>query len=158
MYSDITEKELLYFALVVLAIIIVIFIILSIKYKLSGILSSISCIGFISLYSLLLRYTNVLISIEGISAVILVIAINLKLDQSILSKIQKVNLVDESINNTYKDIFLKLIPIMIIAITFCFSGWTNLSSFGMVMFWGLILIAVYNITVTKALLKLRENK
>ncbi len=157
-YSDITEKELLYFALVVLAIIIVIFIILSVKYKLSGILSSISCIGFISLYSLLLRYTNVLISIEGICAVILVIAINLKLNQSILSKIQKVNLVDESINNTYKDIFLKLIPIMIIAITFCFSGWTNLSSFGMVMFWGLILIAVYNITVTKALLKLRENK
>lgn len=157
-YSDITEKELLYFALVVLAIIIVIFIILSVKYKLSGILSSISCIGFIAVYSLLLRYTNVLISIEGIGAIILIITINLKLNQSILSKIQKVNLVDESINNTYKDIFLKLIPIMIITITFCFSGWTNLSSFGMVMFWGLILIAVYNITVTKALLKLRENK
>ena len=68
------------------------------------------------------------------------------------------NMVDEATNSTYKDMFLKLVPIMIISIVFCFSGWTNLSSFGMVMFWGLVLIAVYNITVTKALLKLRENK
>lgn len=157
-YSDITKTELLYFALAMLAIIFIILVVLSIKYKTAGLLSSIACIGFISILSLLLRYTNVLISIEGIGAIILIIAINLKLNQTILSKIQKMNMVDEATNSTYKDMFLKLVPIMIISIVFCFSGWTNLSSFGMVMFWGLVLIAVYNITVTKALLKLRENK
>ena len=157
-YSDITKTELLYFALAMLAIIFIILVVLSIKYKTAGLLSSIACIGFISILSLLLRYTNVLISIEGIGAIILIIAINLKLNQTILSKIQKMNMVDEATNSIYKDMFLKLVPIMIISIVFCFSGWTNLSSFGMVMFWGLVLIAVYNITVTKALLKLRENK
>ena len=47
---------------------------------------------------------------------------------------------------------------MIITVVFCFSGWTNLSSFGMIMFWGLALLALYNVIVTKTLLKLDENK
>jgi len=68
------------------------------------------------------------------------------------------DIVNEAIVSTYKEMFLKLVPIMIITLVFCFSGWTNLSSFGMIMFWGLILIATYNIIVTKTLLKLRENK
>ena len=157
-YSDITENQLLYFMLGVLVVILVILIIISIKYKISGLLSSISCIGFISLLLLLLRYTNVLLTIEGIGAIIFIIALNLKMNQSILSKVKILNIVDEAISNTYKEIFLKLIPLMLIALVFCFSGWINLSSFGMVVFWGLILIAVYNITITKALLKLKENK
>lgn len=157
-YSDITENQLMYFLIGFLAIILIILIILTIKYRISGLLSSISCIGFISLLSLLLRYTNVLLTIEGIGAILLIIAINLKINQLILSKVKILNMVDEAINNTYKDTFSKLIPLMLIALVFCFSGWTNLSSFGMVVFWGLILIAVYNITVTKALLKLKENK
>ena len=157
-YSDISEKEILYFSLIILAIILVISIIFIIKYKIKGLLGCISNIGFIALFSLLLRYTNVLISIEGIGAIILIIAINLKLIQDILNKTQKINMIDETIVNTYKKMSLKLIPIVIISLTFCFSGWTNLSSFGMVMFWGLILMAVYNILVTKTLLKLKENK
>ena len=158
MYSDITNNEILYFALIILALILVGLIILCIKYKVKGLLCSISYIGFVAILTLLLRYTNVQISIEGIGAIIFILAINFKFNQSILSKLQKINLVNEAINNTYKETFLKLIPIMIISIVFCFSGWANLSSFGMVMFWGLVLIAIYNITITKALLKLRENK
>ena len=68
------------------------------------------------------------------------------------------DVVNEATANSYKDIFIKLIPIMIISLVFCFSGWANLSSFGMIMFWGLVLIAVYNIVVTKTLLKLKESK
>ena len=68
------------------------------------------------------------------------------------------NLVNEAVIGAYKELFLKLIPIMIIAIVFCFAGIANLSSFGMIVFWGLILIVAYNITVTKALLKLVESK
>lgn len=157
-YSDISKTQLMYFILVVVAILLVIFVIFTIKYKTKGLLSSISCIGFIALLSLLLRYTNVSISIEGIGAIILVILIDLKLNQMILTKIKTMDVVNEATVSTYKDMFLKLVPIMIITLVFCFSGWANLSSFGMIMFWGLILIAVYNIIVTKTLLKLRENK
>lgn len=156
-YSDITKNQIMNFTLICLVILFVALCAICIKYKTKGILVAISFIGFISTFSLLLRNANVMISIEGIGAIILVILINLKFNQSILSKIQKMDMVNEAINSTYKDVFLKLIPIMIITITFCFSGWENLISFGLIMFWGLVLIALYNIIVTKTLLKIREN-
>ena len=157
-HSDITNEQLLYFAGAVAVILLVIFVVLTIKYKSKGFLASISCIGFIALLSLVLRYTNVIITIEGIGAIILVILIDLKLSQMMLNKTKILNVVSEAVKSSYKELFLKLVPIMIVSIVFCFSGWTNLSSFGMIMFWGFILIAVYNIIVTKTLLKLRENK
>ena len=76
----------------------------------------------------------------------------------ILSKTKTMNVVSEAVTTSYKELFLRIIPIMIITVVFCFSGWTSLSSFGMIMFWGLVLIAVYNIIVTKTLLKLKESK
>ena len=157
-HSDITNEQLLYFAGAVAVILLVIFVVLTIKYKSKGFLASISCIGFIALLSLVLRYTNVIITIEGIGAIILVILIDLKLSQMMLNKTKILNVVSETVKSSYKELFLKLVPIMIVSIVFCFSGWTNLSSFGMIMFWGFILIAIYNIIVTEILLKLRENK
>lgn len=157
-YSEISKNEISYFALVVVALVILIFIIFIIKYKIKGLLSSISCVGLVAILSLVLRYTNVAISIEGIGAILLIIAINLKINQMILSRTKTINVVDEAVASTYKEVFSKLIPVIIITIVFCFSGWANLSSFGMVMFWGLILIAVYNAVVTKTLLKLVESK
>ena len=68
------------------------------------------------------------------------------------------NLVNEAVKSTYKNIYLKLIPVGILTIVFCLSKWESLSSFGMIMFWGLALLALYNIIVTKTLLKLNENK
>ena len=157
-HSDITNEQLLYFAGAVAVILLVLFVILTIKYKSKGFLASISCIGFIALLSLVLRYTNVIITIEGIGAIILIILIDLKLSQMMLNKTKILNVVSEAVKSSYKELFLKLVPIMIVSIVFCFSGWTNLSSFGMIMFWGFILIAIYNIIVTEILLKLRENK
>ena len=156
-YSDITKNEITTFGLICLAILFVILVALCIKYRTKGILVSISFIGFVSIFSLVLRYANVMISIEGIGAIITIILINLGFNKIILNKIQKLNMVNEAINSTYKEVFLKLIPIIIISLTFCFSGWDNLISFGLIMFWGLVLIAIYNILVTKTLLKLREN-
>ena len=157
-HSDITNEQLLYFAGAVAVILLVLFVILTIKYKSKGFLASISCIGFIALLLLVLRYTNVIITIEGIGAIILIILIDLKLSQMMLNKTKILNVVSEAVKSSYKELFLKLVPIMIVSIVFCFSGWTNLSSFGMIMFWGFILIAIYNIIVTEILLKLRENK
>ena len=156
-FSAIITKQIIIFALVILAILLITLVIISIKYKIQGLLVSISYIGFVAIFSLLLRYTNVLISVEGIFAIILIFVINLKLNTDIL-KARKINMTNEVVANTYKKFFIKLIPIIILTIVFCFANWTNLSSFGMVMFWGLVLVAIYNILVTKTLLKLKENK
>lgn len=147
-YSDITIEQMMYFAIVVAIIMLVVFVIFTIKYKIKGLLASISVIGFVSVLLLLLRYTNVSISIEGIAGIILVLSINFIINKIMLS--------EKNIN--YKDFLLKLVPIIIITLVFCFAGWSNLNSFGMIMFWGLVLIVVYNLVVTKTLLKLRESK
>jgi len=148
-YSDITNEQIMYGVIAVAVVMLVIFAIFTIKYKVKGLLASISCIGFVSILSLLLRYTNVNISIEGIAAIIIALIINLRINQMMLKEGNSIN---------YKDLILKLMPVIIITLVFCFAGWANLSSFGMIMFWGLVLIAVYNAIVTKTLLKLKESK
>lgn len=157
-YSDITKTNIIYFAVAIAIILLVVFVIFVLKYRINGLLASISCMGFVALLSLILRYTNVSISIEGIGAIILVLIINIRTNQMILNKNKEKSNMNEVLVDTYKEVFLKLIPIIIITLTFCFAGVSNLISFGMIMFWGLLLIAVYNAIVTKTLLKLRDNK
>ena len=157
-YSSITQKEIIYFAIVVIAILVITLLVYCVIYKKSGILASISFVGFVASFSLLIRYTNVAISIEGISAIIIVMIINLIINREILSKTKKMNLVNEAVKSTYKNIYLKLIPVGILTIVFCLSKWESLSSFGMIMFWGLVLTAIYNVIVTRTLLNLKENK
>ncbi len=157
-YSSITQSEIMYFAMIILAILVVALIVLCIIYKKAGILASIAFIGFLSIFSLLLRYTNVVISLDGISAIIIIMIINFIINKEILAKTKKINLVDEAVKATYKNVYLKLIPVGIITIVFCLAKWESLSSFGMIMFWGLILTAIYNFVITRTLLKLRENK
>lgn len=157
-YSSISTEQLLYFGIAVLAITVIILLVFIIKYRKRALLTSISYIGFVSLFLLILRYANVTITIEGIGGIIVVMIINLAFIKTILTRMQKMKMLDEAINYTYKNVFSKLIPVIILVIVFCLSGWTNLSSFGMVMFWGLMLMAIYNILVTKTLLKLEEEK
>lgn len=157
-YSSITQKEIIYFAIAMIAILVITLLVYCVIYKKSGILASISFVGFVSIFSLLIRYTNVAISIEGISAIIIVMIINLIINREILSKTKKMNLVNEAVKATYKNVYLKLIPVGILTIVFCLAKWESLSSFGMIMFWGLVLTAIYNSTITRTLLNLKENK
>lgn len=157
-YSSISTEQLIYFGIAVLAITVIILLIFIIKYRKRGLLTSISYIGFVSLFLLILRYANVTITIEGIGGIIIVMIINLAFIKTILTRMQKMKMLDEAINYTYKNVFSKLIPVIILVIVFCLSGWANLSSFGMAMFWGLMLMSIYNILVTKTLLKLEEEK
>ena len=157
-YTNITNTQMLYFEIAIIVVLFIMFITLIVEYKAKGLLVSISYIGFVSIFSLLIRYTNVNISIEGIGAIILVLIFNIRINQMILENAMNTKNINEVIVDTYKEVFLKLVPIIIITLVFCFAGVANLSSFGMVMFWGLVLIAAYNATVTKTLLKLKESK
>ena len=67
-------------------------------------------------------------------------------------------MIKQMVKETYKEFFITILPICIAVITFCFAGWTPISSFGMVMFWGIVLIAIYNFIITNNLLKIEANK
>lgn len=149
--SEVTSNEVQIGIYVVLGIIVVGIIVLLIKYKALGALGVISYVGFISLLMLVIRYTNVVLSIEGLLGIVIAFALDYMLVGKLLAK-------TESKLEVYKEFFVKIIPIMILAITFCFVGWTSISSFGMVLFWGIVLMAIYNSIITNSLLKINAGK
>ena len=82
--------------------------------------------------------------------------------QKVISKIKEEKLTKTTINKgiaeTYKEFFIRIIPVCILAVVFCFINWSPISSFGMVMFWGIALIAIYNSIITNILLKIEADK
>lgn len=149
-FSDIEHNEIQIAKYVALGIVAVALIVLIIKYKSTGILAAFSYVGCLSILILILRYANVVLSLEGLFGIGVVLVLNYILVNQLLKK--------EKIGTTYKEFFIKIIPIIILVITFCFIKWTPISSFGMVMFWGIALIAAYNGIVTNSLLKIKEGR
>lgn len=121
-----------------------------IKYKGKGILASLSYIGFIATLLLLIRYANVVLSIEGIMAIGAVGILNYIFVNRLLK--------NDDVKEVYKKSTLEIIPILIFVITSCFMNWLPISSFGMVMFWGISLIAVYNILITNNLINKKSEE
>lgn len=149
--SDITDSTLVIVLYMILAAVIVGCILLIIKHKKMGILGIISWIGFISLLMIVVRYTNVVISLEGILGMAFAFLLDYILVNQLLVKIK-------DRKEAYKDFFIKIVPIIVAVITFCFMGWTPISSFGMTMFWGFVLMAVYNAIITSSLLKIGKEE
>ena len=162
--SDITNTHIEYLAVAVGIVILIGLLVFVVRYKVNGLLSAIAFIGLISLYLLVIRYTNVSVSIQGIVGIIVTIILNYIFINKILSTIKKsedsrkLETVKEGIKESYKEFFMKLIPICISVIAFCFVSWTTISSFGMVMFWGITLIALYNYLITATMLKVKAEK
>lgn len=149
--SDITQNEAQIAIYVILAIIVIGLIFLGIQYKKLGLLGIISYIGFISTLLLVVRYANVIIAIEGLVGIIMALILNYILVKKLLEKHEKVG-------EAYKDFFIRIIPIIILVIAFSFIKWTPISSFGMTMFWGIVLMAIYNVIITNNLLKIEAGK
>lgn len=151
--SEISTDTIRNIIIVISIITIIAFIFLIVKYKTNAVFASIAYIGFVAVYLLVLRYTNVIISLEGIMGIVIVLISNYLFNNYILKKLVKT---EETLEQIIKQAFIKhiwvLLPLLIIAITFTFMNWTQVASIGMVMFWGLVLIFIYNYIITKTLL------
>lgn len=159
--SDIETQQIQKIILAFAIIAVILLIVLIIRYKTTGLLTAISYVGLVAIYLILIRYTNVTISLEGIFGIGIVLLLNYLFINIILANINKKEndeTITKVVQKTYGSFFLKIIPICIMAVVFCFMDWIQIASFGMVMFWGILLIAVYNYVVTLPLLKMKENK
>ena len=160
--SDITEDILNKVQIAIAIIVAIGLIILIIKYKTMGLLNAFLYIGLVAIYLLIIRYANVIVSIEGIVGIVLILILNYIFHIILLRKtrgenIQKVDIIN-GVKDTYKEFFLKILPVCIFSIVFCFIQWTPISSFGMTMFWGIATIAIYHVLVTRNLLKYKAEK
>lgn len=162
--SDITNNELKIVKYAIIGVALIALIVLIIRYKILGVIGTISYIGLASLIMLVIRYANVVLSIEGIFGIAIVLILNYIFINKLLFKLKNsdeeitVQNIKKTTKETYKDFFIRITPVIIMTITFCFIEWIPISSFGMVMFWGILLIAIYNVVITNNLLEIKVDE
>ena len=139
-----------------ICIALIMLIVAIIKYRAKGVIVSVCMIGFIALYLLILRYTNVVITLEGIFSIGLVFVINYILNIMILNRLQ--NNVEKTFTKALTKFVLSMIPMLILAVVCCFSSWMSLFSFGMILFWGLVTSVIYNLIITRSFFKCIDTK
>lgn len=139
-----------------ICIALIMLIVAIIKYRAKGVIVAVCMIGFIALYLLILRYANVIITLEGIFSIGLVFVINYILNIMILNRLQ--NNVEKTFTKALTKFSLSMIPMLILAVVCCFSRWMSLFSFGMILFWGLVTSVIYNLIITRTFLKCANSK
>lgn len=153
--SDITLDDFIIPAIIVAVILVLAFIFAIVKYKKLGLLAVISYIGYIAVLLLIVRFTNLVITLEGIGAVLALGVLNYVVLIYLLNKLSKA---EQNIAE-YKNVFNKsilttifaLVPAMIIGIVLCFAMWLPAYSFGTIIFWGLLIMPIYNLLIIRTL-------
>ena len=145
--SETNVKNIKYIAIGVLGALVLYLII---KYKLRGLIAAIAYIGFLAIYLLIIRYANVQLTISGIVAGIIVLIMNYIFINNLL-KIKEENPEVRAMlyNKHFKNTIIKMLMLLIISIIFTFIKWTAINVFGMVAFWGIICMLIYNYLLTQ---------
>ncbi|MDO5555330.1 MAG: hypothetical protein Q4G09_01350 [Clostridia bacterium] len=151
--STITNLESNIVLYIVIVAILLMIIYSIIRLKANGALVGALQIGYIALLLLILRYTNIKITIEGIIGILVCSIIN----YMYIYKAFKNTEVDFIKTLTLK-FSLKLIPVYIIAVIFTFNNIANISSLGMTLVWGIITMYLYNLVITNITVKTIEDK
>ena len=131
-----------------IAVIVLAGLFLIVSLKLKGIFAIISNIGYISLLLLTLRYTNVLINVGGLIGIGISIILNYIYVYLAFKKSD-----ERFIKEVTKKFAIRIIPAYVVAIVFTFINIANISSIGMALVWGLIIMYLYNIILTQPLTK-----
>lgn len=156
--SDITTDNLTMAGIVILVTIVIGAIVLGILYKKNGILAGIANIGYLAVLLIIVRYTNVILTIEGIFGILISIVLNYIFTIRLLKTMKTEEDTKKAYNNTAKSMVFILIPALVIAIALCFAGWMPIYSFGALMFWGLLTIFIYNTVITRTLMVISTKK
>lgn len=148
-----------YTIVVIIAICTIISIYFIIKYKSKGILAVISFAANISLFLLIIRLTNIEISLNGFAGILGLIALNTILLRNILECIRnKDKTFSENIKNAYLKTMHAFAIVLIIFAVFAFSKMTVINSMGLLMFWGWIVIVLGNLVLTLPMLLAVDKK
>ena len=149
--SNMNKTTITYVALAILAIEAVMILLLA---KMKKIIAVILQIGYVSLLLLVLKYTSVIMTLEGLGALLLISLINMTFIIKVLTSIKNEKSVPEKAVNDNLVKFINIgIPLIIVAIILCFVKWAGATSFGNVIFWGYVTSLLYNIIFTKIILK-----
>ena len=145
-FSSVLRQEVIQILAIAVAILLVAAVaFMIIKYD-KGIFMGISWLGFISTFLLLLRFTNSMLTMNSVIAIIIICIFDFIFLCELLSKKNS-----QTFNEKLKKYCIIGIPMCLIAIVFAFANVVTISSFGIALFWGLALMVAYNFVITKNL-------
>jgi len=147
-YSDITPEMLKVVIIALCVIAGIMAIIMIIKFKKNGFMGVIANIGFVAILLLAIRYGNVTLTLTGIIAIAIAEIIEYCITMLILREYAnkcEPDILKKNIRRLLGNIAVVLTPITVMAITFALISWEEISSFGMVLFWAIIIMIVYNV-------------
>lgn len=144
---------------VIIGAVIIGFIYWIVRYRINGVYAVLGTVVGFGSASLIIRYANVPVSIQTIVAIITLFVSNYILLNYALKQFNKKDEnKKEIIKNTYKRYASILFPVAIISVVFTFINWLPISSIGMIIFWGLTILAICNYIVMQILLEIKEEK
>ncbi len=150
-HSNISMKSIvIVFALIFL----VMFVFLLIKNKLPGIFGALTISGFISTLLLIIRFTNVELTISSIFA----LAVMMILQFAYVIKVSKEKSSTKEFNENTFGYMKMLIPVFLMSIAISFAKTIEFIGFGEVVFWGIIVFSIFNNIITRAMLTNVKNK
>ena len=161
-YSDITANTLKILLIVSTIVFALLLVSMIVKYKKEAILAAITNIGFVAILLIVIRYTNVDITLTGLVAIALSILLEyiflmdmLKVKTEKINKESKGKAVKVTIINWVE----KLIPLAIMSVVFALGRWEPVYSVGMLLFWGITILVLYNLVTLKIMfMKDEKNK
>lgn len=156
--APVTAETIKYVVIGLVAVVAVMFIVLIVKFKSKGLLATISNVGFLAVILVILRLTNVEIGIGGIIGLALIQLFNYILMYMMLNAIKNKKENDKPMKDAIVKFCMIAIPAYIVSIVFAFSSYIPIYSFGMVVFWGITMIVIYNLIITRNLFIKAEEK
>lgn len=161
-YSSLTDNVLKIAIIVSVVIFALLLVYMIIKYKKEALLVVVTNIGFVAILLLIIRYTNVDITLTGLITIPISIIIQyvflmniLKVKTEKIDNDSKVQRVKETIRNGIE----KLIPVAVIAVVFALTKWETVYSAGMLLFWEIAVLILYNLSTLKIMfLKNEQSK
>ena len=138
-----------------IAIALFIALILIVKFGYKGILASVINVGFVAILLLVIRLTNVKLSLDGIMAIeagyILQAIYSFMICGLLKNKDLSTKELKEGATKILKQFVLIVIPILILSVVCCLAEWAAIFSVGMIVFWSIVIALVYNFIITKFL-------
>ena len=160
-YSDITLEVLRVIIIVLCVIEVVLLIFMVIRFKGNGLLGLFVNIGFIALLLLAIRYAGVEVTLSGIAGIVIAVIFEYITTMSAL-KIFNTSSKDDikrKISDFSKQFIISIIPLLVLAVTFALVKWQDMDSMGMILFWAILIMLIYNsIILLIKLFKPLENK
>lgn len=147
----ITQKMIIIGILVPSILLLIACVFLVVKFKAKGFIATFLQIGYIAMLLLVIRYTNVVITVEGMVGIVIAVILNYILVYAMLDNLKKKEQIEWK---TIGKFALRTIPVYVIAVILAFNSLTKINSFGMALVWGSFSLYIYNLAITRNVLKM----